>query len=250
MDFGLMESVARQTAALGTPRVLLTGGEPLSYRHIVRCVEMISSLGMKAVISTSGIGMDAAMCRALSGAGLYEIYVSLNGSGAEVHALSRTSWEDAVRAIRAAVSLGLRCGVNWVARGDNAADFSAFVRFCEASGVREICVLSNKKRGGHVDSPATPGDVRAVADFIRSYPKRGFFSVDLCYPRLNRALGWDVSRFHRSCPAGRYFFDGMADGSMLPCRHRNDALPAPPDRGAAEYWRSLQGAAWPRRACV
>ena len=141
MDFGLMEIVARQTAALGTPRVLLTGGEPLSYRHIVRCVEMISSLGMKAVISTSGIGMDAAMCRALSGAGLYEIYVSLNGSGAEVHALSRTCWEDAVRAIRAAVSLGLRCGVNWVARGDNAADFSAFVRFCEASGVREICVL-------------------------------------------------------------------------------------------------------------
>ena len=250
MDFGLMESVARQAAALGTPRVLLTGGEPLSYRHIVRCVELISSLGMKPVISTSGIGLDAAMCRALSAAGLSRIYVSLNGSGAEVHGLSRTRYDDAVRAIRAAVSCGLNCGVNWVSRGDNADDFPELVKLCDALGVREVCALSCKKRGGCVDSPATPGNVRALADFIRSYPKRDFFSVDLCYPRLNRALGRDVSKFHRSCPAGRYFFDVASDGAMLPCRHRTDTTPAPASLGLARYWASLAGVSWQDRCCV
>jgi MoaA/NifB/PqqE/SkfB family radical SAM enzyme len=237
-----------QAARFGVERVLLTGGEPLLYPRLEHAVRMAASLGVSPLLSTSGIGLSAELCRALSRAGLREACVSLNGSSAATHGASRTNFAEAVQAVGLFRASGVGVCVNWVARGDNAADFPGLARLCAELGASSIDVLANKRRGGSLNSlnsPLPPEGLRALARDILSQPD-GFVSVELCYEALRRALRKIGGRLWREpappfedlCGGGRVFCDVLTDGAKTPCRHIcASGAASTRDMTLAEYWR-------------
>jgi MoaA/NifB/PqqE/SkfB family radical SAM enzyme len=234
-----------QAARLGVENVLLTGGEPLLYPRLEHAVRMAASLGVRPVLSTSGIDLSAELCRALSRAGLREACVSLNGSNAATHGASRTKFAEAVRAVGLFCASGVGVCVNWVARGDNAADFPLLARLCAELGASCIDVLANKRRGGSLSNPLPPESLCALARDILSQPD-GFVSVELCYEALRRELRKIGGRFWREpsppfedrCGGGRVFCDVLTDGAKTPCRHIcASGAASTRDMPLAEYWQ-------------
>jgi MoaA/NifB/PqqE/SkfB family radical SAM enzyme len=218
---------------------------------------MAASLGMKPVLSTSGMGLSEGLCAALSRAGLHEACVSLNGSDAATHGASRARFEEAARAVRLFRASGVGVCVNWVARGDNAADFPRLARSSAELGAGRVEVLANKRRGGAIFSPLSPEGLRGLARDILAQPA-GFVDVDLCYEALRGALRREGTRppappFGDRCGGGRVFCDVLTDGAKTPCRHIGTASGASAavtrEITLAEFWRGQNRPFSGRRPC-
>lgn len=106
-----MLRLVRHFAALGVHKVRLTGGEPTLRRDLERTVEAISSTpGITAVAMTSnGLALSAERLRALHGAGLTHVNLSLDTLRRErFEGISRrppSYWDRARAAIDAAAAL-------------------------------------------------------------------------------------------------------------------------------------------------
>jgi MoaA/NifB/PqqE/SkfB family radical SAM enzyme len=246
-----------QAARFGVPRVLLTGGEPLLYPQLERCVGAAASLGVLPVLSTSGMGLSAELCSALSSAGLSEACVSLNGSDAATHGASRTRFAEAVRAVGLFRASGVGVCVNWVGRGDNAADFPRLARLSAELGAGRIEVLANKRRGGTLASPLSSEGLHDLARGILAQPA-GFVDVELCYEALRRALRrigghfWrePAPPFENRCGGGRVFCGVLTDGAKTPCRHIDAAgAAATREMTLAEFWYGQSRPFPGRRLC-
>lgn len=72
-----------QARGLGVLQVHLSGGEPLLRRDLEPLAAGACSLGMYVNLVTSGMGLSADRARALAGAGVYHVQLSLQGAHAE-----------------------------------------------------------------------------------------------------------------------------------------------------------------------
>ena len=77
LSFEEIARLARVFVGLGVQKIRLTGGEPLVRRHLHRLVEMLAALGVELTLTTNG-SLLAAQARALAGAGLHRVTVSLD----------------------------------------------------------------------------------------------------------------------------------------------------------------------------
>lgn len=220
LDWDRCKSIIRECADIGVERVLLTGGEPLLYKHIIELIELINSFDMKSVISTSAYNLDKKMARELKRSNVHNIFVSLNGSTKEIHNLSRSNFEESIKGIKNLVEEGVWCGINWVVRKDNIKDFNNLLRFSKELKVNQVNIISPKKdSSGNLENISNK-ELEYLADIIKDYRKEGYVSIDLCFPELNYILLKE--KMHpvlRYCIAGRYFIDINTEGKLSPCRH-------------------------------
>jgi MoaA/NifB/PqqE/SkfB family radical SAM enzyme len=121
--------------------LVLTGGEPTAYRHIVRLVQLAAKLGFDPIqIQTNGRMLSyAGVVRDLVRAGAKEISPSLHGSTPEVHdALTRApgSFAESTSGIREAVASGASVVTNSVITRANVDDLPALTTLLASLGVR------------------------------------------------------------------------------------------------------------------
>ena len=112
-----IERVALSLRAAGCEHVKLTGGEPLLRKDLSQIAEILARIGFKVSVFTNGLLVDQGQISSLTGAGVSEMLISLDGLR-EVHDAIRAAPSDgaksrydaAIRAIELAVraSLGSR----------------------------------------------------------------------------------------------------------------------------------------------
>ena len=121
-----------QVRAFGQPLCVLTGGDPMKRPEIFDFVRYGDGLGLRMALTPSGTGlMTREAVRALKGAGLSRLAISLDGSTAEVHdAFRRVSGSYAwtMACIAHAHAVGLPVQINTTITRHNLADFDGLVR--------------------------------------------------------------------------------------------------------------------------
>ena len=238
LDWEKCQRIVRECAEIGVERILLTGGEPLLYKHIFELIELINSLNMKSVMSTSAYNLDEKMARKLKEANICNTFVSINGSTKEIHNLSRSNFEESIEGIKNLVDAGVWCGINWVARKNNVEDFNNLLKLSKELKVNQVNIISPKKDEKGNFEKLSHKEIQYLDDLIRDYRKEGYVSIDLCFPELNYILLKE--KMHpvlKYCIAGRYFVDVSTEGKMSPCRHMQkyesyDSI--------KEYWESSE----------
>jgi radical SAM protein len=102
--------------AMGTPLMILTGGDPAKREDLVEIVRYGASIGLTMALTPSGTPLTTrALLADLKGAGLARLAVSVDGPDAATHDAFRRvdgSFAESVRILREARALGLEVQIN------------------------------------------------------------------------------------------------------------------------------------------
>jgi radical SAM protein with 4Fe4S-binding SPASM domain len=225
IDRGRLFDVLEEAARLQVGRIALSGGEPLVFPYLVETVAHISRLGMGSTMATSGVGLSEDRLGELRSAGIGCIWVSLNGSTEAVHSRSRGGFYEAIGALKLLGEAEVACGINWVARKDNAPDFPGMVALAREYGVRHVNVLLSKPDAkDRIDSFLGGKEFWGLARYLRQIRETHDPVVDVdveyCYSYL-RAVAYTnpTAGIRAGCLAGRALMALDVDGDFIPCRH-------------------------------
>ncbi|MDR7865899.1 MAG: radical SAM protein [Sporomusaceae bacterium] len=238
IDWDVLTAFVAEAAALKVHELNLSGGEPLSYPRLAEVVRLATAAGIGTAVATSGVGLTAELAKELAASGLGSLWLSLNGSREDIHALSRTCFRETVAAADLLRSLGQPFYINWVARRDNADDFPALAAKARELGARGIVVLVLKPDSRHNAEAVLTGEAFfRLAAFLRDYDDPAMpIEVESCYPALRLAVyGEWTTGIETGCGAGRDAVAVDVDGRLSPCPHLDF-----PETGLtiAEYWQN------------
>lgn len=222
MDPDLLNQIIHQAAEAGVKVIALSGGEPLAYLHLTSLIWKIKRVGMLSIMATSGFGLTPERLSELKEAGLEYLFLSLNGSNAAIHNLSRDRFDASFEALQVLKDGLVPYGLNWVARHDNIADFPAIYELAKKHGVKSISVLKLKPDRKHelAASPTLEG-LYLLAGFLLERSKGDIqLNVESCYPELQLMTRELVGKSQMiGCAAGRIVMAVSLQGQFLPCRH-------------------------------
>jgi MoaA/NifB/PqqE/SkfB family radical SAM enzyme len=199
---------------LGAERVTVTGGEPCLMPGLGELAEACLSSGLRLHISTSGVGLDAALLHRLAeahrGGPPIEITVSIDTIQNELaQQLGRPPVSSAVRALEVITEWGwpFSAGLNAVVTRMSIGGLVDVADLCESMGVyfgvQELSPSSRSGSGVHCDLALT-GEQAELSESIllellaRRNAKRLSLGVSDTY--LARVLGPEPER-NRVCPA-------------------------------------------------
>lgn len=146
------------TAAMGTPIVILTGGDPLQRDDLEELIAHGKSRGLRmGTIPAETPRLTPARVRSLKAAGLDQMALSLDGSTAALHDGFRKvdgCFDIAMHAAAWACDAGLPLQINTVFGAWNYADFDALAKLVERLGVVfwEVFFLVPTGRGAELES--------------------------------------------------------------------------------------------------
>lgn len=138
----------RDFAAQGGASLVVTGGEPLEYPHLLELLEQAKRIGLGTTLFSMGLRqglrpLDIVDARTLSRA-VDAFRVSIHGSTSAVHdKLTRTPGSfDAMHAsIRALTSAGIDVKATFFAHTGNIHDLPAVAQLCSSVGIHDLRVL-------------------------------------------------------------------------------------------------------------
>lgn len=152
-------------ARLGSPALLLSGGEPLLRRDAFELVAEARLLGLAVTISTNGTLVRPAVARRLAGLGVRYAGISLDGTGPAHDAFRgrRGAFERALAGIRALRAAGVRAGVRVTLSPAAVAALPELLALVEREDVGRVCFYHLVPAGrGAGEAPVPPRAVRAA----------------------------------------------------------------------------------------
>lgn len=158
-------------AALGSPVILFSGGEPLLREDLPDLARFAVDQGLRAVVSTNGTLLTPELVAAFRGIGLSYVGISLDGRE-ETHDRFRGregAFAEALRGIRLCRDGGVKVGIRFTMNRRNAADIPAMFDLLEAEEVPRICFyhLVYAGRGSRLAAEdLSAGETRAAVDGI------------------------------------------------------------------------------------
>lgn len=263
-ELGTAEALAlvAEIAALGTELLILSGGEPLLRRDLVRLARRASAFGLAVVVGTNGTLLDAAAARRLKEAGVRGVGISLDSLDPAKHdgfRGVRGAWAKALAALDACLAAGLEVALqasvlpfNYeeipriaaFARERGALAFNAYFLVCTGRGEK----LADITREQH---DVLLGELLALQARWAGADQR-FMVRAKCAPHLKR-LAWE--RLERGelepaaavmllagagCPAGRSYLRIGPEGDVTPCPYLPLALGNVRARSLREIWRDAE----------
>lgn len=236
-----------ELALLGTKQVQFSGGEPLVYPYLVEIIAYTHKKGIRTAISTSGVGMTVEYAKRLEEAGLDCCYISLNGSNARIHEITREGFQYSKKALEILSMSRLTVAINWVASHKNIEDLPQLIALAKTFNVKYICVLSMKKNNlGVVCDPLDKMDFDTLLQYCRMF--KGYLIVESCFNELGSVL--KGGRFlGEGCRAGTFYMAISAKGNFMPCPHLIDS--GEKYLSIKEYWNHDRELEWYRgnRTC-
>ena len=217
----------REGKDAGVQELMLSGGETFCYEHLFELIEEASRIGLHANVSLSGVGFTQAVYNRLIGAGVYGIFISLNGSTEAINSLTRDGYSYAVSALKLLDDNQYpNTTINWVMHACNADDFENVAALAESFHVARIVVLAVKPDSAHsLSTIPSREQYQRIKKIILSHKGKTRIMVESCFSPLlsyvldTRLLGnMNVGRY-RGCGAGRNNVSVNVDGLLSPCRH-------------------------------
>lgn len=217
----------KQAARLKIPFINLSGGETLLYPYLNDLLKLISLNGLKSAIAISGWGFNENKLGELKKSGVDEIYVSLNGSTADINAKSRDGYEYAITALQVLqADQETDYYINWVARNDNVNDFPNLVSLAQAFKVKGIVILESKPDANYMlQASLNLENFLCLANYLKKHNQQEIsIEVEPCFSPLrayinNYYLYNRNTGVNKGCGAGRNSMAVDVDGNLIPCRH-------------------------------
>ncbi|MBI2186129.1 MAG: radical SAM protein [Acidobacteria bacterium] len=133
-------ALIERLAAAGVHVLILSGGEPLLRHDIVALAAHARAVGLRPVVSTSGVPLDARMAAALAAAGVGYVGVSLDGLPPfnDSYRGMVGAFDRAAAGLACASSAGMRVGVRMTVTRRNTAHVAPLIAWAVACGVNRF----------------------------------------------------------------------------------------------------------------
>ncbi len=195
LDTGAAFTLLEQIREVGTPIIILTGGEPLLRDDIFDIAAYGTKLGLHMVMAPNGTLLTPENTARLMDAGIKRISVSLDGATAQVHNNFRglfNAFEQTMQGIGIAKKAGLPFQINTTITKTNLEQIPAILSLAEELGAvaLHIFMLVPTGRGKYiVDSAIDAREYERTLHWF--YDQRGKTSLQLkatCAPHYYRIL--------------------------------------------------------------
>jgi len=230
-------------AAMGSPVLLFSGGEPLLRPDVFELGALAIERGLRAVLSSNGTLVTPDVARRIAEIGFSYVGVSIDGTRATHDELRRKdgALEAAMAGIRNCLAAGVKSGIRFTLNRRNAADLDAVLDLVERHGVPRFCMyhLVYAGRGREmVADDVEPAETRRIVEHLldrtRDWHERGVetevLTTDnhadgiLIEQRLAAAEPGrlaevrELLRRHGGCSAGTKMANVDARGDVHPCQ--------------------------------
>lgn len=231
--------------------VVLTGGEPLLRKDLPELVAAGNERGLRMVLGTNGLLLDARTVTDLSDCGLQGVGISLDNLRPEEHELFRGvpgAWGKTVSAIRACRESGLHVQLHTTITSKNMGQLGSFVQFSLREGVSILNFFFLVCTGrGQWLTDITPSQYEAVLQEIACLQQntRGLMIQARCAPHFKRILYQQDPRspFTRAtgydgggCPAATHYCRIDPVGNVTPCPYMENSAGNIRDSSFWEIW--------------
>lgn len=160
---------------LGSPALLMSGGEPLMRKRVLELVAHARDAGLSVTLSTNGTLITPAMTRRLAGIGVKYVGISLDGIGA-VHDVFRGTegaFERTLGGIRALTAVGVPVGIRVTLTPTSIAALPELFALAEREGVSRACFYHLVPAGrGRGQVAVTPEETRRAVEEIFAWAER------------------------------------------------------------------------------
>lgn len=158
-------------ANLGSPVLLISGGEPLRRTGLLQVAERARERGMRVVISTNGTLLSDAVARELADVGVSYVGISIDGKPATHDKFRGTigAFEASMRGVESCKAAGIKVGLRFTLTRANQNDLSWVFDLMEERDVPRLCIyhLAPTGRGARLHGFApTHEETRAALDLI------------------------------------------------------------------------------------
>ncbi|GAM10566.1 coenzyme PQQ synthesis protein E [Geobacter sp. OR-1] len=256
LDTAGFKRVIDDFATLGVKAIAFTGGEPLLRQDIPELIAYAHQRGIMGHLSTNGMLINAGNAAALLQTGLESISISLDGSTADVHQLTRRAkgaYDRALAALRTLVSVRnslkapVRIKILTVVNKHNIDDIRNILELAAREGIDgvELMPCQPLLSGGHGEEFTYDDDFvgkvdRTVAELVANRRLRSMIdNSSLHLDSFKNSFSGQPSTF--PCYAG--FASIVVDcyGDLYPCHPwanwRNMSLNIA-DKGLVKIWNS------------
>ncbi|MCR2049039.1 radical SAM protein [Acetatifactor muris] len=226
IEFSVLVRILHEFAQNGGKYVLLSGGEPLLYPHLMETLTFCKNNGLRTAVSTSGYALDEYNLNNLFKSGLNSLFISLNSHIQEINSLSRDGYEFAINAMELCNKLHIKYRINTVVRHDSVKHLLGLVEFARKYGAIGIDLLSNKPNNeGIITSPLDNNDLRELIRIMND--NSDFLNYQTCFTQVkayfNKISGHKrLNLILKGCSAGRYSMAIFSDGLYAPCPHSRE----------------------------
>lgn len=126
-----------QLAALGSPVLVLSGGEPLLRPDIFDIARYATDAGLPVALATNGTLIDDASAARIKESGIQRVSISFDGADAATHDSFRAlegAFDAAVRGFRALQAVGVPVQINTTVAKHNQAQLEAILNLAKGMG--------------------------------------------------------------------------------------------------------------------
>jgi len=253
MDPALLETIIRQSRAMGTYRVVLSGyGEPALHPDFDRMLELLMRLDMEPFVLTNGLALDDARAR-LWGRMRAHFRFSLQGGDVEtwlrVHPSGTAGqFERLSRMIRRLVEAGVpRVSALHVIHKANVGGLRQMVEHARRVGVREVLFRPARLDEALSELLLDPGEeARLRRDMTECLALAGSYGISTnlreyldtnLHIRDGRLHTRDVYR-RVPCYIGWLYAEFAQDGTMMPCLGSQRVMGRAGEGALRAVWRS------------
>ncbi len=219
------KEVIDQIADVGSPILVLSGGEPLLREDICDIASYGTKKGLRMVMGTSGYSLDEEMALRLKEAGIKAVAISLDSTDPAIHDTFRGvegAWDRAVHAIDSCNAAEIPVQINMTVVRPVIGDIDSLIQFCINKGVKDYHLFFPVRTGrGEGISLSTPEEYEGIIrEVLARYRNSGLNIRPTCAPQFRRIaddLGIENPQWGRGCLAGITYCRIYATGEVTPC---------------------------------
>ncbi|PKL61625.1 MAG: radical SAM/SPASM domain-containing protein [Methanomicrobiales archaeon HGW-Methanomicrobiales-2] len=237
-----------QVTRVGSPVMILSGGEPLLRGDLFEIAEYGTSRGLRMVLGTNGTLIDDRTAVRLGEAGIRKAAISLDSADPGVHDRFRGvrgAWSRAVTGIEACREAGIGLQIHTTVTLQNYQELDAITALGENLGVHDFqfFFLVPTGRGKDVTDISPERYETLIRGILQLRADRGLAIRPTCAPqyvRIASEMGLPVAKGERGCIAGIRYCRIDPTGEVTPCPYLPLSLGNIRTTSFAEIWNGSE----------
>ncbi len=253
--------ILKEIREVGTPIIILTGGEPLLREDIFFLARHASELGFRPVMATNGTLITRDIASKMKESGIARVSISLDGATAEAHDQFRQmpgAFEGALRGIEVLKDVGIPFQINTTVTEMNLEELPGTLELAVKLGAvaHHIFLLVPVGRGKDLASQALSAEKyeKVLHWFYEQRDKVPLHLKATCAPHYYRILrqraraegkevtfeNFGLDAVTRGCLAGIGFCFISHRGVVQPCGYLELNCGSLREKSFAEIWRNSE----------
>ena len=221
LDIEASYQLLDQIAELGSPIVILTGGDPMMREDIYDIAAYGTQKGLKMVMSPNGTLITPETAQKMKASGIHRISISLDGPDKESHDQFRGvdgAFEGALRGISHAKEAGIEFQINTTITQTNLAKIPAIQKMAEDLGAvaHHIFLLVPTGRGKYIqDSEITAQEYEETLNWFYDQKDHTYMQLKAtCAPHYYRILRQRAKEDGKKVDFDTYGLDAVTRGCL------------------------------------